>query len=53
MVGIAERLPAISEAAHDRLERALKGTEAVHSGIDRAHLIARRDTLLDLARNLA
>lgn len=53
MVGIAERLPAISEAAHDRLERALKGTEAVHSGIDRAHLIAKRDTLLDLARNLA
>ena len=53
MVGIAERLPAISEAAQDRLDRALKGTEAVHGGIDRAQLIARRDALLDLARNLA
>jgi beta-N-acetylhexosaminidase len=53
MVGIAERLPAISEAAQERLDRALKGTEAVHSGADRAQLIAKRDTLLDLARNLA
>jgi beta-N-acetylhexosaminidase len=53
MVGIAERLPALSEVAHDRIERALKGTEAAHSRADRAHLIAKRDALLDLARNLA
>jgi beta-N-acetylhexosaminidase len=53
MVGIAERLPAISEAAHDRLERALERAEAVPSGADRAQLIARRDALLEQARNLA
>lgn len=53
MVGIAERLPAISEAARDRLDRALEGTEAEHSGADRAQLIARRDALLELARNIA
>ena len=53
MVGIAERLPAISEAAHDRLERALKGTGTAQGGTDRAQLIARRDALLDLARNPA
>jgi beta-N-acetylhexosaminidase len=53
MVGIAERLPAISEAALSRLERALAGTEAAHGGAGRAELIARRDALLDLARNLA
>lgn len=53
MVGIAERLPAISDAAHSRLERALKGTETTNNGTDRAQLIAKRDALLDLARNLA
>jgi beta-N-acetylhexosaminidase len=53
MAGMVERLPAISEAAHDRLERALKGTDAPRSGSDRAQLIAWRDALLDLARNLA
>jgi beta-N-acetylhexosaminidase len=53
MVGIAERLPAISGAAQERLDRALSGTEAAHSRVDRAQLIARRDALLDLARDLA
>jgi beta-N-acetylhexosaminidase len=53
MVGIAERLPAISDAARGRLDRALKGTDETHSGVDRAQLIAKRDALLDLARNLA
>jgi beta-N-acetylhexosaminidase len=53
MVGTAERLPAISEDAYGRLERALGGTEAAHSGIDREQLIAKRDALLDIARNLA
>ena len=53
MVGIAERLPAISEAAQDRLTIALNGTDEAHSRTDRAQLIAKRDSLLDLARNLA
>jgi beta-N-acetylhexosaminidase len=53
MVGIAERLPAISDAAQERLDRALKGAEAAYSTTDRAQLIAKRDALLDLARNLA
>lgn len=53
MIGIAERLPAMSEAVHERLERALKGTETTHSGIERAQLIAKRDALLDLASERA
>jgi len=53
MVGIAERLPAISDEAQGRLDRALRGAEAAPSGVDRVQLIARRDALLDLARNLA
>jgi beta-N-acetylhexosaminidase len=53
MVGIAERLPAISAAAQERLDRALNGTQPAHRGTDRAHLIAKRDALLDLARDLA
>jgi beta-N-acetylhexosaminidase len=53
MTGIAERLPAMSEAAAGRLERALGGTGQAHGGTDRAHLIAKRDALLDLARNPA
>ena len=52
MIGIAERLPAMSEVTAARLERALAGTGDAADG-DRAHLIAKRDALLDLARNLA
>lgn len=53
MVGIATRLPAMSAPAHQRLANALSGTQAVHNGIDRAHLIAKRDSLLELAGDLA
>jgi beta-N-acetylhexosaminidase len=53
MVGIAERLPAISDEAQGRLDRALRGGEAAQSSVDRVQLIAKRDALLDLARNLA
>ena len=49
MVGIAERLPAMSEAASERLERALAGTGEAPEA-DRGELIARRDALLELAR---
>jgi len=49
MAEIAERLPAMSEATHQRLKRALNGTERAHDGTDRAHLIAKRDALLELA----
>jgi beta-N-acetylhexosaminidase len=52
MLGIAERLPAMTEVAAARLERALAGTGEAAGG-DRAQLIAKRDALLDLARNLA
>lgn len=52
MLGIAGRLPAMSDLAARRLEHALTITEgsAEH---DRRQLIATRDALLDLARNLA
>jgi beta-N-acetylhexosaminidase len=53
MTAIAERLPALSEVGRDRLERALEGTGLAHDGPGRAELIAKRDALLDLARNLA
>jgi beta-N-acetylhexosaminidase len=53
MVGIAERLPAMSTETADRLERAFNGVERVQDGTERAQLIAKRDTLLDLARDLA
>jgi beta-N-acetylhexosaminidase len=51
MVGIAERLPAISQEAAARLDRALPAGGGVAA--ERAQLVARRDALLDLARNLA
>jgi beta-N-acetylhexosaminidase len=53
MVGISERLPAMSDETADRLERALKATEGAHGASDRAQLIAKRDALLELARDLA
>ena len=51
MVGIAGRLPAMTEEAAARLERALAGSGSVAS--DRAQLIAKRDSLLELARDVA
>jgi beta-N-acetylhexosaminidase len=51
MVGIAERLPAMSDEVAARLERALAGSGSVAS--DRAGLIAKRDSLLELARDVA
>lgn len=53
MVGIAERLPAISAEASERLEQALSSTEQGRNGAERAQLIAKRDALLDLARDVA
>ena len=53
MVGIAERLPVMSELTAERLDRALKGTERAPKATGRAHLIAKRDALLELARDLA
>lgn len=52
MVGIAERLPAMSGEPSDRLERALAATGGALQS-DRAQLIARRDALLEIARDLA
>jgi beta-N-acetylhexosaminidase len=49
MVGIAQRLPPISDQAKVRLDRALSGTEHGPNRADRAQLIAKRDSLLDLA----
>lgn len=51
MVGIAERLPAMTDETAARLERAL-ATSGEASG-DRAQLVAKRDALLDLARDVA
>jgi len=51
MTGIAGRLPAMTEEAAARLERALAGSGSVAS--DRAQLIAKRDSLLELARDIA
>lgn len=48
MTGIAERLPAMSRATADRLERALQGTGIAAQG-DKAELLATRDTLLAIA----
>jgi len=53
MVGIAERLPAMDGAARKRIEAALEIGPAGTGTDDRRALIARRDSLLDLARNLA
>ena len=53
MVGIAERLPPLTEAAKGRLDGALLPAQKVQPGPDRAELIAKRDALLDLARHAA
>ena len=51
MVGIAKRLPAMSGESAARLDRALAMPPAAASA--RAQLIAKRDALLELARDLA
>ena len=51
MTGLAQDLPAMSGEARERLERALAGLREPAG--DRAELIARRDALLDLARDHA
>ena len=52
MIGIAERLPAMPEQAVERLEHALN-TGPERSKGERSQLIAKRDALLDLARDVA
>lgn len=52
MVGIAGRLPTMSGETAMRLERALAATGGATAG-DKAELIARRDSLLELAGDLA
>jgi beta-N-acetylhexosaminidase len=52
MVGIAERLPGIGDETRRRLDRALDPATGDGRG-ERAALIAQRDALLELARNLA
>ena len=53
MIGIAERLPAISGEAAQRLEAALDSAGGSETAGERAELVARRDSLLELARDLA
>jgi beta-N-acetylhexosaminidase len=51
MAAIAKRLPPISPAASERLERALMGTRLSQGDVTRqAELLAKRDALLDLAQ---
>jgi beta-N-acetylhexosaminidase len=52
MVGIAERLPTMSDATSARLERALAGTGRLPQG-DKAELLAQRDVLLAIAGTTA
>ncbi len=57
MVAIAARVPAMSELAHERLERALATPQAIETlggtKVDRAELLAKRDALLALAASAA
>jgi beta-N-acetylhexosaminidase len=52
MTGIAERLPAMADETVERLERALAGTGTTAPD-ERAYLIAKRDSLLELAKDAA
>lgn len=52
MIGIAERLPAMSDETAARLDRALVGTGIVPEG-SKAELIATRDRLLAITRDAA
>ncbi len=49
MVGMAKLLPAMSEATSNRLEKALSGTETPCDVTEQAALLAKRDSLLELA----
>jgi beta-N-acetylhexosaminidase len=53
MVGIAERLPSMSDETALRLARALTAAGGSETAGERADLIARRDSLLELARDVA
>jgi beta-N-acetylhexosaminidase len=53
MIGIAERVPTASEATLSRLEQALAGVKEPQDVTERADLIAKRDSLLELARTRA
>lgn len=48
MIGIARRLPAMSDAARIRLEHALARTSVPRSAFGQAELFAKRNALLDL-----
>lgn len=48
MEQIAARLPALSDAGHARLNRALNVTQQAQTGADKAQLLAQRDELLAL-----
>lgn len=48
MIGIAERLPTMSEAVRQRLDRALDNAGVIDHDAERAELIAKRDALLEL-----
>jgi beta-N-acetylhexosaminidase len=52
MIGLAEALPAMTGEARARLDRALAATMADPTG-DRVALVAKRDALLELARDTA
>ena len=53
MRGIAERLPMMPKVVQDRLDRALNAVKQGHNRLERGQLIAKRDALLDLARDHA
>jgi beta-N-acetylhexosaminidase len=53
MTGIAERLPAMSDEAAMRLQRALAAASGSATAGERAELVAKRDALLELAKDVA
>ncbi len=53
MIGIAERLPAMGKAVRERLDRALSHASSSEPSAERARLIAKRDGLLELSRDVA
>ena len=53
MIGIAERLPSMTNETSRRLENALTRPEGTGPAGERADLLAKRDTLLDLLKDTA
>lgn len=53
MAQVADALPTMPDEARARLDRALAGTGCAEGAGDHAELIAKRDALLELARDLA